>query len=324
MEDGHPETVVALQMHTLGVPVTAYGNSRIAAYNVTGVPTVWYDGFIETGIVSISSDAENIAHFESVLTTALQEPCDVIIEILAMALGGQSYRFFALITTEPGGMARTVNVNAVDVLDHYPDPGLTSDRHCVRQGQVQTGVALTPGETVMLSFDFTFDADSWNQQDDIEVVVFVQDAFSGGQGQVHQAEVTHWPFELAEDCNANDVPDFLDIADGTSLDCNTNAVPDVCDIASGTSLDCNGNDIPDACDVVSGLECDVDLNLVPDACECLMDASGDGTITAGDLDLLLPEWGDCAGGCTGDFDCDGRVDLLDYLFHMENWNLPCD
>lgn len=54
---------------------------------------------------------------------------------------------------------------------------------------------------------------------------------------------------LAEDCNGNGVPDYVDIMQGTSRDCQPNGVPDECDIASGTSVDCQPNGIPDECDL---------------------------------------------------------------------------
>jgi hypothetical protein len=68
--------------------------------------------------------------------------------------------------------------------------------------------------------------------------------------------------ESFDDCNNNDVPDWIDAA-GTSGDCNGNDVPDECedcndngaadecDLADGTSYDCSGNGVPDECDVES-------------------------------------------------------------------------
>ena len=66
------------------------------------------------------------------------------------------------------------------------------------------------------------------------------------------------------DCNNNQVPDVMDIAQGTSHDCNNNGVPDECDISQGTSVDCNHNGFPDDCDVLAA---DCNHNGVPDDCE---------------------------------------------------------
>jgi hypothetical protein len=83
-----------------------------------------------------------------------------------------------------------------------------------------------------------------------------------------------------EDCNNNGVPDYLDIANGTSEDCNENLVPDECDIADGTSEDCNENGIPDECDIADLTSWDCNHNGIPDECDIASgyseDVNGDG------------------------------------------------
>jgi hypothetical protein len=49
------------------------------------------------------------------------------------------------------------------------------------------------------------------------------------------------------DCNRNGVPDYQDIADGTSADCNADGIPDECEIADDPTLDWNGDGILDEC-----------------------------------------------------------------------------
>lgn len=73
----------------------------------------------------------------------------------------------------------------------------------------------------------------------------------------------------SQDCNLNAIPDECDISTGTSLDCNANTVPDDCDIRDGTSQDCNTNAVPDECDISDGTSQDCNANTVPDDCECL-------------------------------------------------------
>ncbi len=84
------------------------------------------------------------------------------------------------------------------------------------------------------------------------------------------------------DCNDNGVPDWEDIANGTSQDCNENGIPDecepdedcngngspdFCDLIDGTSQDCNFNGIPDECDISAGVSEDCQPNGIPDECE---------------------------------------------------------
>jgi C1A family cysteine protease len=52
------------------------------------------------------------------------------------------------------------------------------------------------------------------------------------------------------DCNGNGIPDYEDIASGTSEDCNRNRIPDECDLADGTLHDDDGDGVPDECEAM--------------------------------------------------------------------------
>ncbi len=128
------------------------------------------------------------------------------------------------------------------------------------------------------------------------------------------------------DCNANGIPDEIDIGDGTSWDINDNGIPDECeagtndinkngvpdecddcngnsisdpvDIENGTSLDCNGNLFPDECDIADGTSLDCNGNGVPDECDIAdvtsLDCNANG----------VPDECDIADG--NSFDCNGN------------------
>ena len=66
-------------------------------------------------------------------------------------------------------------------------------------------------------------------------------------GNIDDIEI--WAIASPSDCNDNGIPDYVDIAEGTSQDCNLNGIPDQCDITAGTSPDLNDNGIPDECEV---------------------------------------------------------------------------
>ncbi|MGA1058610.1 MAG: right-handed parallel beta-helix repeat-containing protein, partial [Phycisphaerales bacterium] len=51
----------------------------------------------------------------------------------------------------------------------------------------------------------------------------------------------------AQDCNANGLADYQDLASGSSGDCNGNGIPDECDLADGTASDCNNDGVLDSC-----------------------------------------------------------------------------
>jgi hypothetical protein len=133
---------------------------------------------------------------------------------------------------------------------------------------------------------------------------------------------------FSDDCNANGLCDFDEIASGAAQDCNANGIPDSCDIASGTSADCNENGVPDSCDIASGSSTDVDSNGVPD--DCKPDCDNDGLPDAWELAQGLDS--DCNANATIDrceiaksaaLDCD--VDgLLDSCEITANPALDCD
>ncbi|MGH7377790.1 MAG: hypothetical protein ACREKK_10260, partial [Candidatus Methylomirabilales bacterium] len=58
--------------------------------------------------------------------------------------------------------------------------------------------------------------------------------------------------QAASDCNANQLPDETDIAQGGSMDCNGNGVPDECELFYGSWIDLPGG--------ASGVLAAVDLN----------------------------------------------------------------
>jgi len=73
------------------------------------------------------------------------------------------------------------------------------------------------------------------------------------------------PYEYWPDCNENDIPDVVDMLEGTSADCNTSTVPDECE--PGGLEDCNTNGTTDWCDMQAGTSDDCNVNNLPDECE---------------------------------------------------------
>jgi hypothetical protein len=89
------------------------------------------------------------------------------------------------------------------------------------------------------------------------------------------------------------------VSEGTN-DCNQNGVPDDCDIADGTSVDADRDGRPDEC--------------YPPA--CVADLTGDGTVGAADIAVLLSNWG---GTGVGDLDGDGAVGAADIAALLSAW-----
>ncbi|GJM25166.1 MAG: hypothetical protein DHS20C16_15810 [Phycisphaerae bacterium] len=104
------------------------------------------------------------------------------------------------------------------------------------------------------------------------------------------------------DCNTNGVPDFEDIASGTSVDCGNdgNGIPDECE------SDCDTNGIVDSCEIQTGAQRDCDLDLLPDNCVPFIDCDLNGVFDACDIVDGVHE--DCDANAVPDVcqpDCDG-------------------
>ncbi len=115
------------------------------------------------------------------------------------------------------------------------------------------------------------------------------------------------------DCNSNGIPDFEDIASGTSQDCsggNGNGIPDECE------TDCDTNGIVDSCEIQSGDRRDCDNDLVPDNCAPLVDCDGNGVFDA--CDILDTVHQDCDNNavpdtCQPDCDADNVPDSCELI-----------
>ncbi len=88
--------------------------------------------------------------------------------------------------------------------------------------------------------------------------------------------------------------------------------------------DCNANGIPDRIDVFVGNSEDLDLNGIPDECECVGDIDGDGVTGHSDLGILLPLLGTCEGidpeyDPHADLNCDGCVEQGDLGILLGDW-----
>ena len=94
------------------------------------------------------------------------------------------------------------------------------------------------------------------------------------------------------DCNANELDDAVEIADGSVSDNNADGIPDACQ-------DCNDNGILDEQDIFDTTSTDVDSNGVPD--ECQADCNSNG----------LPDAWDIAEEISTDMHGDGIPDECD-------------
>ncbi len=175
--------------------------------------------------------------------------------------GLTAFQWFGAMSVAPGGR--------IDVIyyDTQVDP-TTTVRYTA---SFDAGATWTPSTPITPSFDRSLGYPNQLKigdycqliSDDLGASLAYTATFNGGQDVYF--------LKIDRDCNANQVNDSIDIANGTSTDCNVNQVPDDCDLATRLSADCNVNEIPDSCDIASGESSDGNNNTIPDECECVID-----------------------------------------------------
>lgn len=87
--------------------------------------------------------------------------------------------------------------------------------------------------------------------------------------------------------------------------------------------DCNANLIPDAVEIANGSADDHNHDGVPDSCQCAGDVVGNGVVDGADLAAVLTVWGtDGAIYPRADTNADGLVDGTDLAVVLGSWG-PC-
>ena len=316
MLNNFPNTFTLVQYHVGDAYATTWGNSRWTFYSGQGTPTAWFDGTIEE--IGASSTQQAYTTYLGHYNTRRAAPTDVTIQLTGTIIGYSMCVVRARVCLEPGGTSRTVRIQIVQALDHWPQSPSYS-RNCFKQASAFADVALTPGNCQIVERTLNFDGDSWAHTSDIRIIAWAQQISATSPATIYQAARMSWPFQ--PDCNGNGIPDAEDIADGTSLDCNGNGVPDECDLAAGTSHDCNNNGIPDECDIASGYSLDLNGNGIPDECDFAKgDLNCDHHVNFADINpfVLLLSCRNCyevsypnCDWATGDINGDGNVNFAD-------------
>jgi hypothetical protein len=186
--------MVMVQYHLSDAYSYAWGSTRADFYGVWGIPWSWFDG------VDDQIGAQSYGTYEGVYRTRLSTPTDVTIALSAEPVSGQTYHVSAEVCLESGGTDKTVRVHMVQVLDYWPSYG-GYHRNGFKLHAQSEDITLAPGECQTIERDFTFDAESWANQEDITLVAWAQVPNDLGPAEVHQAAKLDWPFE--PDCPAD-------------------------------------------------------------------------------------------------------------------------
>jgi hypothetical protein len=191
----------------------AWANARKVFYGVSGVPAAWFDGVISR--VGVYGDVNQTYNwYRSTYNTRQNVSTDVNIQLSGEYVAGQTYRMYAEVCIEPGGQGKTMRVYMIQVLDHWPSSA-AQYRNVFKQAAATEDITLSPGDCQTIQRDFTFDADSWNQQNDMAILAWAQVPNSSGPAEIYQGAIMRWPFCIAADITEQ--PEGVDACDGETV-----------------------------------------------------------------------------------------------------------
>ena len=217
-----PGTLAFVQIHASGGGSTAWSAARATFYGWTGTPMNMWDGWDED-YGGYGDYAQDYARYHGSYLSHVDDPTDVTIELTGNEVSGSTYSVEAKVCIESGGTGKTMRIYVVQVLDHWP---FTHAYH--RNGFKQAAdthgsepdITLADDECQTIVKEFTFDADSWANQDDIKIIAWAQEPLGSGPADVYQAAVMVWPFPPS---NAliidlpNGVPEYILPAEPTDI-----------------------------------------------------------------------------------------------------------
>jgi thiol-disulfide isomerase/thioredoxin len=204
--DANPDRFIFIQTHASDAFATTWGNQRMSFYNVPGFPTTWMDGTLQR------VGQHSAATYQSDFNTRRNISTDVTMDLSADHRSGSTFSIAIDIGVESGGVARSMRVHILQILDHHPVG--SHYRNCfVQNAPVQT-ITVQPGQTTRVETEFTLSGSSWVQtaRDDVKIIAFVQATNPSGPAAIYQSGQLRWRDLMSTDLNGNGSVDLTDLA----------------------------------------------------------------------------------------------------------------
>lgn len=310
--DVYPDSFALVQIHVNDAYATAWGDDRWLFYDAQATPTAVFDGTDRVAGAVDDVDQQYTIYRTNHFLPRRAAEAEVTLDLSAEDIGNGEYRITAEAALEPGAAARDVRVWIVQVLDHFP-ADRTVHRNTFKRAAPPEDARLEPSTPVTVTRTLTFDADSWNQPEDIKIIAWVQAPHGTWPAEVEQAAVLLWPLiSLPGDADADGIADGDDTCPARynpdQADADGDGVGDLCDSCPATpnpdQADRDEDGWGDACDSCPDLH-----HHVQD------DADGDGRGDPCDACPTVPAtagvdgFGRPLGGIDDDCDVD-RFDLV--------------
>jgi hypothetical protein len=181
------EKFCLVQFHHGDGYATTWGNARFNFYQMGGYPTSVFDG------VTKRIGAYPYSTYLNDYNNRVAVPTDWTIELSGVQTGTQEFDIQAHVCREGTGSSQTVRVYMVHVLDHWP-ASPSYHRNGFRQAADTQDISVAGGQCVDVVQSFTFDSISWDNQQDMKIIAWVQEPRSVWPAEIHQGALLKWPF----------------------------------------------------------------------------------------------------------------------------------
>lgn len=190
LQDANPNDVAVVQYHGSDAFENAFTLSRRDQfYFVDAYPTWVWDG------VRRRVGSNLVGTIPTDYATRNATATDVTVQQHAEQLNSNTWRVTAIFGVEEAGTAKTVHLNTLRTLNHYPGQEFgTHYSNCCMANALEQTVTIQPGETHEFVNTFVIDSVSMARQTDISFISFAQADRVGSQALVYNANIMHWPF----------------------------------------------------------------------------------------------------------------------------------
>jgi predicted CXXCH cytochrome family protein len=360
--DVYPDSLALIEHHVaFDGYETPWGNDRWLFYEGEYTPTAVFDGSDRlVGAIPDIPQQYTIYRVNHLLPER-GVGTDVTIALTVTHVSDQTYSACAQVGIEAGGTGKTMRIYMVQVLDHWPTEHWYY-RNTFKQAAPTTDIVLAPGGYQSVENTFTFDADSWAQQQDIKIIAWAEVPNSAFPSMVFQSAVRVWP--LVSYPGDDDGDGIADVTDNCphrynplQEDADGDGVGDACDkcisVVNPGQEDTDEDSFGDACDTCpllhSDNQADLDGDGVGDPCDSCPEVPASAGVDAFgrslgaidldcdvDIDDLIAFAGCMSGpqvatpppGCSpeqfvrADVDHDGDVDIADFMRFSPNFSGP--
>lgn len=198
LENQQPERLVVVQIHNGGdaFVVNPYSDSRMSFYNVTGFPTVWFDG--TSSLVGVYDLATTTSVYRSMINARLAIPTPVIVEQWATQSNATTWVVNTRYRVEASAPAAlTFKTRTLQVRDHYPViSGATHYAKCLRSFSPTNTITLAPGASYQTTWTCVLPGDDSSVMANIGFVSFAQEIGTPttSTADVLQADLMSYPY----------------------------------------------------------------------------------------------------------------------------------